>query len=349
MGSESLDEFSLIRLLTGGRQSPAFQRAGGVVTGIGDDAAVVEVTAGRHLILTCDTMTEDTHFTSVTMRDRDIGFKAMASAVSDVAAMGGSPRFALISLSMPRSYPAERAHSLYEGLYECANRYGVVVAGGDTTSSSSGLTVSVSVIGETEAGSALLRSSAAPGDVVFVTGELGNSAAGLEWLLSRGLAASFWEDEWAGAGLEMRPLIGAHCRPLPRVEAGELLRQSTWCHALNDVSDGLASEAWEIAEASGVGIDLLEERIPLSEALFKQAARAGKEPLDYALFGGEDYELLGTVPAEQALALQMKFKEAGLALHLIGYVTAEAGKVRLIRSSGDMVPLEKKGYNHFAG
>ncbi|MGF7036185.1 thiamine-monophosphate kinase [Paenibacillus mucilaginosus] len=349
MGTEALDEFSLIRLLTGGRQSPAFQRAGGVVTGIGDDAAVVEVTAGRQLILTCDTMTDTTHFTPVTMRDRDIGFKAMASAVSDVAAMGGTPRFALVSLSMPRSYPVERVHSLYEGLYDCANRFGVVVAGGDTTSSSGGLTVSVSVIGETEAGGALLRSTAVPGDVVFVTGELGNSAAGLDWLLSRRAPASSWEDVWAGADVELRPLIEAHCRPLPRIEAGELLRQSAWCHALNDVSDGLASEAWEIAEASGVGMDLLEERIPLSDALCRQAAAAGKEPLDYALFGGEDYELLGTAPAEHAPALQMKFKDAGMPLYLIGVVTAEAGSVRLIRSDGDTVPLEKKGYNHFAG
>ncbi|MCZ8524018.1 MULTISPECIES: thiamine-phosphate kinase [Paenibacillus] len=349
MGSESLDEFSLIRLLTGGKQSPAFQRAAGVLTGIGDDAAVVEVPGGSHLILTCDTMTESTHFTPVTMRDRDIGYKAMASAVSDIAAMGGTPRFALISLTLPRTLPAARMEALYEGLYACASEYGVAVAGGDTTSSPGGLTVSVTVIGETEAGRSLLRSAAMPGDAVFVTGELGNSAAGLEWLLHQNLPAGRWEDEWAGAGPEVRPLVQAHCRPQPRIRAGELLRRSSLCHALNDVSDGLASEAWEIAEASGVGIDLIEERIPLSAALYRQAAVQGKEPVDYALYGGEDYELLGTVPAEHALELQSMFKEAGMPLSLIGYVTADPGAVRLLRTGGDFTPLDKKGYNHFAG
>ncbi|MBP1153846.1 thiamine-monophosphate kinase [Paenibacillus sp. PvR052] len=341
----SIEEFALIRLLTGGKQSAAFQKESGVETGIGDDAAVVHVSNGSRLILTCDTMTEEIHFKRVTMRDTDVGYKAMASSVSDIAAMGGTPRFALIALSMPKGTPVERVHAMYEGLYDCASRYGVAIVGGDTTSSAGGVTLTVTVIGETEADKALLRSAARAGDVVFATGHLGRSAAGLEYLLGLGQPSDAWE---ALPELETyRSLVQAHCRPEPQVKAGELLRRSGLRHALNDVSDGLASEAWEIAEASGVGIDLIKDRIPVAEELLTYAMRVNKDPLDYILYGGEDYQLVGTAPAEHFLELQMTFQAAGLPLYLIGYVNAEHQGVRLVHSGGSVVPLGKRGYNHF--
>lgn len=341
----SIEEFALIRLLTGGKQSTAFQKANGVETGIGDDAAVVHVSHGSRLILTCDTMTEEVHFKRVTMRDTDVGYKAMASSVSDIAAMGGTPRFALVALSLPKNTPVERVSAMYEGLYECASRYGVAIVGGDTTSSAGGITLTVTVIGETEADKALLRSAARAGDVVFATGPLGCSAAGLEYLLGLAQPSDVWESL---PEMEMyRPLVQAHCRPEPQVQAGELLRQSGFRHALNDVSDGLASEAWEIVEASGIGIDLIEERIPVAEELFEYAMRLNKDPLDYILYGGEDYQLVGTVPAEHSLELQLAFKTAGLPLYLIGYVNAEHRGVRLVQSGGSIQPIGKRGYNHF--
>ncbi|WP_217437468.1 thiamine-phosphate kinase [Paenibacillus sp. JMULE4] len=341
----SIEEFALIRLLTGGKQSTAFQKAKGVETGIGDDAAVVHVPHGSRLILTCDTMTEEIHFKRVTMRDTDVGYKAMASSVSDIAAMGGTPRFALVALSLPKDAPVERVRAMYEGLYDCASRYGVAIVGGDTTASAGGITLTVTVIGETEADKALLRSAARSGDVVFATGLLGRSAAGLEYLLGLAQPSDVWDTV---PEMEMyRPLIRAHCRPEPQVQAGELLRQSGFRHALNDVSDGLASEAWEIAEASGVGIDLNEDQIPVAEELLSYAARVNRDPLDYILYGGEDYQLVGTVPAEHAMELQAAFKTAGLPLYLIGCVNAEHQGVRLVRSSGGTLPLGKRGYNHF--
>ncbi|WP_159884730.1 thiamine-phosphate kinase [Paenibacillus puerhi] len=339
-----VDEFSLIRLLTGGKQTNAFQQEGGVAVGIGDDAAVVNVNSGTQLILTCDTMTEEIHFKRITMPDRDVGFKAMASAVSDIAAMGGLPRFALISLTVPAGNNVERVRSMYEGLYDCAGRFGISIVGGDTTSSAGGITLSVTVIGETPAGQALLRSSAQPGDVVFATGYMGRSAAGLEWLLRQNLPSEQWDES---AGSEHAKLVEAHCRPLPQVEAGLALSRSGVCHALNDISDGLSSEVWEIAEASGVSIDLLEERIPIAEELRAYAAAQGRDPLEYVLTGGEDYQLLGTAAAEQALALQQALGEAGIALHVIGHVHSGPAGVRLIRSGGDTLTLERQGYNHF--
>ncbi|CAG7653418.1 Thiamine-monophosphate kinase [Paenibacillus allorhizosphaerae] len=341
----SIDEFALIRLLNGGKQSATLVTAAGVITGIGDDAAVVEASPGSHLILTCDTMTEHIHFKQVTMRDEDIGYKAMASAVSDIAAMGGVPRFALVALSMPGGTAVERVQAIYEGLYECASRYGIAIVGGDTTAILGELTLTVTVIGETEQGKAKLRSTAQPGDAVFATGYLGRSAAGLDFLLGQNVPSG----EWTVFPEQTEALVQAHCRPEPQIEAGQVLQRSGVCRALNDVSDGLASEMWEIAEASGVGIDLIEERIPIADELAAFARTQGKDPLDYILYGGEDYQLVGTVPAGNAIELQMKFKEAGLALHVIGYVHAEGQGVRMVQNNGYIVPLAKHGYNHFSG
>jgi thiamine-monophosphate kinase len=339
----SMDEFALIRRLTSDRQAPSLLDSAGVMTGIGDDAAVAKTTPGKELVLTCDTMTEDVHFLPITMRDSDIGYKAMASAISDIAAMGGTARLAMVSVSIPPRWTLDRMEQVYEGLYACANRWNVAVVGGDTTSSTGGLTLSVSVIGEVDSGRALLRSGAKRGDVVVVTGPLGLSAAGLDYLLKQRLRS----DEWPAFDGRILPLVTAHCRPDPRLEAGELLLRSGRCHALNDVSDGLASEAWELAEASGVGIDLLEERIRVTDELYSYTAGAGKDALDYILYGGEDYQLIGTVEAAYAPELQVAFREAGLTLDVVGYVTAEDTGVRLIREDGTVQSLDKKGYNHF--
>ncbi|WP_248928751.1 thiamine-phosphate kinase [Paenibacillus hamazuiensis] len=336
-------EFDLIRAWTSGRQSAAFQQACGVVQGIGDDAAVTEWAAGTQMVATCDTMVEDVHFKSITMRDRDVGYKAMASAVSDIAAMGAIPKYALVSVSLPHQTEEKRLLDIYDGLYECASRWSVVIIGGDTTSSPAGIHCSVTVIGEVEAGKALLRSSAKVGDVVFVTGMLGRSAAGLDFLLAQNKISS----EWDAFPDRVQKLIEAHCRPSPQIEAGLLLQKLGVCHALNDVSDGLASEAWEIVEASGVGIDLVEDRIPVAEELQSFAENRRKDPLDYILYGGEDYELVGTMPADKAIEAQLKFREAGLELHVIGYVNGEHRRVMLVQSSGAMTAVPKRGYNHF--
>ncbi|MCS7463243.1 thiamine-phosphate kinase [Paenibacillus doosanensis] len=340
-----MDEFAIIRRLTEGRQTPAFQKERGIVTGIGDDAAVANLTSGCQLVMTCDTMTEEIHFKKITMRDTDIGYKAMAAAVSDIAAMGAIPRYALISLSFPKGTALDKIESIYKGLYECADRFRVVIAGGDTTSAVQGITVAVTIIGEVERGKALLRSVAKPGDVLFATGFLGLSAAGLQYLLDRGIPSGEWDEHSVTEAHSA--LVRAHCRPDPQIEAGQLLQRSGICHALNDVSDGLASEAWEIAEASGVGIDLIEERIPVAGELLVYAQQRELDALDFILYGGEDYQLVGTMREEHAAAMQAKFREAGLALHIIGYVQTQPRGVRLVQSGGKVVSLEKKGYNHF--
>lgn len=347
-----MDEFALIRLLNGprarARASEAMSSAAGVTVGIGDDAAVVQTAAGAELVMTCDTMVETVHFTPATMRYSDIGYKAMASNISDIAAMGAVPRWALAALSVPRTMPVAALQELYDGLYECAEKYGVAVIGGDTTSSPAGLTITVTLAGEVAEGRALLRSAARPGDAVFVTGPLGGSAAGLRYLLERGEA----DDGIGEIPPEAEAIVRFHRRPEPRVEAGRVLADSGLCGALNDISDGLASEAWEIAEASGVCVVLDRSRIPIAAETAAYAASVGGDPIDWALYGGEDYELVGTVPASQAASLGERFEAAGLKLWIVGEVRSATGEggaaVKMVLEDGTVEPILKKGFNHFA-
>ncbi|MBD2871011.1 thiamine-phosphate kinase [Paenibacillus arenilitoris] len=365
-GTFVLDEFARIHHWTAARQSADWQqRERGVAVGIGDDAAAVDLAAAadgvaepKRLLLSVDTMVETVHFKPATMRDEDVGFKALAASVSDIAAMGGVPLHALVSVSVPPAYGPERMRRLYDGLYACAERYGVAVAGGDTTSSPAQLVVAVTVTGTVEAGRELRRSGAKPGDAVFVTGAVGLSAAGLHALLAleaAGGGTDMTEDDACEAiakasGLppgKAKPLVREHRRPAPSVRAGRLLLERGTCRSLNDVSDGLASEAWEIAEASGLKLTLEERLLPRSGSLAAYAASAGIDPLEWMLYGGEDYCLIGTVAAEDAEALREAFHAEGLPFFLIG--TAEEGTpgVELLRHDGKRAALAKRGYNHF--
>lgn len=386
-----MEEFALIRLLREAGEAAAVRPAApngsavtghaeagnetGIVVGIGDDAAVCQMTESMQLVLTCDSMVETIHFNDRTMRAADVGHKAMASNLSDLAAMGAVPRYALVALSAPKTADPAYLQELYTGLYACASLYGTSVVGGDTTSSPGGLTVTVTVTGEVETGRALLRSAAQPGDRVFVTGHPGCSAAGLHWLLQHGLSQAETAEQPGGSSIAASPetpaagrpgegaraagayepaasrwvpLIRAHQRPEPRVSAGRALLRSGLCGALNDVSDGVASEAWEISEASGCRLTLREEALPLHPLLASYGQEVGVDPLEWLLYGGEDYELLGTVPAAEADKLEVLFGELQLPLHYIGDVVAGHPGVELVRTDGRSQPLDKKGYNHFA-
>lgn len=390
-----VDEFGLIRLLTGdrGARAQSVDRADpdqagsdedGVIVGIGDDAAVLAGRSGFQWVVTCDTMVRDIHFKPETMTYEAIGYKAMASNISDLAAMGAIPRFAVVALSVPAAMETETLRELYDGLYACAGRYGVAVVGGDTTSCPRDMTVTVTAIGEVETGRALLRSGASPGDAVFVTGPLGLSAAGLHLLLAAGRSAY----DAGELPEERQQLVRAHQFPEPQVEAGRLLVRSGLGRSLNDVSDGLASEAWELAEASGCVIELDEALLPEDPALAGYAREAGLDPLELMLYGGEDYRLTGTVRGEDAEALLALFHREGLPLHLVGRVLAggepadcklgsadaaaaaernrtqtrwletvdgkeaahqppTAPGVLLKRRDGSVIPVRKRGYNHF--
>ncbi|RED65103.1 thiamine-phosphate kinase [Cohnella lupini] len=331
-----LDEFGRIRAWTEGRQSKKWMVEAGVTLGIGDDAAVVAGgTSATEWLLAMDTMVEEVHFLDATMSESDVGYKALAANISDIAAMGGTPKFALVSVSVPPAWNAERMKLLFDGLYECADKYQVAVIGGDTTSAPSHLVVAVTLMGFVEAGKAVRRDGARPGQSVFLTGPTGLSAGGLHGLLNN-------------IGSIPARLAQAHQRPSPSVKAGRLLLETGWAASLNDVSDGVASEAWEIAEASGVRLLLKETLLPISGELASYALEHGIQPLDLVLYGGEDYVLLGTVDKQHEHSMKDRFRREGIPLFIIGEVEAGEPGVAIQSASGKVKPMDKRGYNHFS-
>lgn len=333
------DEFSLIRQWTSRSDG---QEKDGLTVGLGDDAAVFSPAPEMEVVACCDAMVETVHFLKETMSPSDIGYKAVTSNVSDVAAMGGYARYALVSIAVAPHWTPEECQSIYDGIYAACEAYNVRVIGGDTVSAPDALHLSVTVLGEVEKGRAIRRSQARPGQVVFVTGHVGSSAAGLHLLLRDGKATVESSGRWA-------KLIEAHQRPRAQVEAGRLLLESGACGALNDVSDGLASELWEIAEASAVSMCVDADKIPVREDVRAYALLSGQDPLKWAFYGGEDYQLVGTLEKSQVEAVRARFAAAGILLTVIGEV--EEGKPAQpklsLRSGDSRTDLPKAGYNHF--
>ncbi|MFY0545931.1 thiamine-phosphate kinase [Brevibacillus sp. H7] len=330
------DEFSLIRSWTSRSQG---QEGDGLTVGIGDDAAVFSVSAEMEVVVCCDAMVETVHFLRETMKPEDIGYKAVISNISDVAAMGGIARYALVSIAVPPKWSEGECEAVYKGIYEACEAYGIRLIGGDTVSAPDALHLSVTLLGEVERGKALRRTAARPGQLVFVTGHLGGSAAGLHVLLDN-------RDAGAGVSEEWRPLVTMHQRPSAQITAGRLLLAAGGTGALNDVSDGLASELWEIAEASGVTLVIKASAIPIAEATRKYGEKVGKDPLHWALFGGEDYQLVGTVDEAVSESLALRFADSGVPFTVIGRV--EEGKPFVwMHTDQERVPLHKAGFNHF--
>lgn len=340
-----LNEFELIQKLTKRNGPHPLDRV--IEVGIGDDAAVVSISEGMRLVTACDTMVETIHFNEKTMRVEQIGYKALAVNVSDIVAMGGIPKYALVSLSIPSRYSVAQLDRLYRGLYACADKYDVVVIGGDTTSSPEHFTLGVTVMGEVEPGKACRRSAAKPGDAVFITGIAGEAAAGLHLLLNQNERQDTFQsqqvDELYGR------LIAAHQIPQPSVQAGRILL-SGGCGALNDLSDGLASELHEISAASGWKVILDERMLPYSKALKQYAAEVGEQALAWSLYGGEDYHLVGTVEAENLNCIRTAFDRENIPFFIIGEVTHEQtniGEVCLKNNQNEWIRIEKKGFHHF--
>jgi thiamine-monophosphate kinase len=308
----------------------------GVVIGPGDDAAAVRIGEATALT-TADMLLEGVHFEIGLSSPADVGWKALAVNVSDVAAMGGVPRFALVSLGAPSATPAATLERIYEGLDECARTYGVAVVGGDTVGGDR-LIVSVAVLGEPGPSGILTRGGARMGDLVCVTGEVGGAAAGLALLR----AAS--NDERAANVLDRFPaLAGAHRRPTPRVREGTAAAQAG-ATAMIDVSDGLGRDIGHICESSGVGVRVFGVQIPLADGISDVARWAGVDPIRLAVGGGDDYELALTIPADRFDALVNA--AAPTKVTRIGEIVAGREAV-LDRGDGTVEPLSALGWDHF--
>ena len=310
----------------------------GVTVGIGDDCAVLEPTPGYRLLATTDLLLEDVHFRRRYAGPADIGWKALAVNLSDIAAMGGQPRWALVALACPRETMLEEVEACYAGARDLASRHAVAIVGGDTTASPAGWLINVTLLGEVL--TPLLRSGARAGDVVAVTGPLGRSAAGLAVLRPVNVP----ETIDAAARAEV---TSAHLRPVPRVVEGQWLGRAGGVTAMIDLSDGLATDLAHIAEESGAHCRVEIERLPIDDATRGVARTLGADPLEWATGGGEDYELLLTCDAAAFGRLRDGLVNAtGTRLHAIGSVSGPGSGVSFIDARGREVPAAP-GFEHF--
>ncbi|SES03480.1 thiamine-phosphate kinase [Salipaludibacillus aurantiacus] len=325
------NEFEWIKSVS----QPSYRHSS-VKVGVGDDAAIYEPQKGYEQVVTVDTMVEGVHFKKETVPAKATGYKALAVNLSDIAAMGGRPLYYLVSIAVPkRGWTQEELREIYEGMHELSEKWHVDLIGGDTVSTDDALVITVTVIGEIKSGRRLLRSNAKAGDVLFITGAAGSSAYGLEKLLEQGLKAA--DDP------SLKPFLKAHQEPEPQLQAGMLLAEAGCRLSLNDVSDGLAHEAKEIAEASGIDVIIDWNRLPIHES-FKEYSLEKQE--SWVLYGGEDFQLTGTVSPEDWESLSRLFSSKGLPLFRIGSVEPGSGKVYIERE-GKKILADKQGYHHF--
>lgn len=320
-----MDEFSFIDLI---KQKSYYQKT--LIKGIGDDAAIFRQ-ANQDIVTAVDTFVEDVHFTKKTMTPFYVGYKGLAANISDLAAMGASPVFYLVSIIIPKSWSKGELELVYSGMKAIAEDYQMDLIGGDTVSGDK-LALSITIIGYVEKEKARFRNQAKDGDIVFVTGSLGDSQAGLHILLNEG--------EYT----DQNYYIKRHQKPTPRVDFSLGLKDISRV-SLNDISDGIANEANEIAEASNVNIILDKENIPFSES-FYQFPLSLQEKWKY--FGGEDFELLGTVAKEDFEHVQRIADKTNTRITEIGYTEYSKSldyKVYLEENHKRLV-LSKHGYTH---
>lgn len=287
-------------------------RSPAVVTGIGDDCASLKLTPGRELLVTTDMLMDGRHFHLDQAGARAVGEKAMGVNLSDIAAMAGTPLAAVVAVALPRQNADELYVPLFEGLQSVACRFDTVLVGGDTNAWDGPLALCVTVFGEAPEKGPALRSTAKPGDIIFVTGALGGS------------------------------LSGRHLRPQPRIEEAKALHSLVDRLTLIDISDGLASDLGHILEESGgLGAILDADAIPIHPDALEMSRQDGQSPLEHALGDGEDFELCLTVSLSEAERLT-----AGpVPLVRVGEITSEQG-LRLRLSDGSAMPCETRGFDH---
>ncbi|MDY0269125.1 thiamine-phosphate kinase [Trichloromonas sp.] len=323
-----LGEFGFIE-----RIRRAVAGAPGVVLGIGDDCAVLEMPAGERLLTSTDLLIEQIHFRREWIDSYRLGRKSVSVNVSDIAAMGGTPRHLYLGLGIPADLPVEELDAFISGFLSACRDYGATLVGGDTCRSPGPLLISVTVEGSAPAAEVVSRRGARPGDGLYVSGTLGDSALALRRLLD----GSRPDDVSAAR----------HHDPRAQVELGRALAAARLPTAMIDLSDGLLADLGHILEASAVGAEIEIASIPLSPA-FRTALAEAPELIELSLSGGEDYQLLFTVPPTREGELAAISTALGLPLTRLGTVTAEPGRLWLRRPDGDRVAATPKGFNHFS-
>ena len=332
-------EFGLIELLTeelGPLHDPD------VVRSIGDDAAVYKISDDTVHVVTTDVLVESIHFDRSFMPMEYLGVKAMAVNVSDVIAMNARPRFATIALGIPHSVSVEMIRSMYKGIQKACSAYGLTLLGGDTVASQK-MTVSITVIGEAKESDITYRHGAMPGDVLCVTGDLGASYAGLRLLIGQQAALQRSKETFKPDLSDHTYVIQRHLTPIPRLTMIEAFGSAGIIpSAMIDISDGLGSEIQHICRQSHCGAQISAAALPIHQDTRKIASHFGQDADTYALYGGEDYELLFTLPSTALETLPAELYS------VIGKITEEPG-IHIETPEGATIPLEGRGYQHFGG
>ena len=330
-----LGEFGLINRLT---ENIKIKNTS-TLTGVGDDAAVLSF-PDKKIVVTTDLLTEGIHFNLMYVPLKHLGYKAVVVNLSDVFAMNATPRQITVSIAISSKFSLEAVEELYSGIHLACEKYGVDLIGGDTISSLTGLTISITAIGEANDDELVYRSGAKPGDLVCVSGDLGGAYMGLQ-LLER-------ENEVFKVNPNQQPqfagydyILERQLKPEARADIKELLKTlDIKATSMIDISDGLSSEVLHLCKASKVGCNIYEEKIPLDKQTKDFAEELSINPLVAALNGGEDYELLFTVPIGSYDLIKKEFD-----VTIIGHITPESEGANLVTTGGSIIPLQAQGWN----
>lgn len=333
MNLREIGEFGFIEELKKIYQSNNFD----IIKGIGDDCAVFINEKNTAVLLTTDMLVENVHFEISTLSPKELGFKSLSVNLSDIAAMGGIPKNVLVSLAIPEKIDYEFLKDFYYGMDELINEYDLNLIGGDTNFSRSDLIINIVMTGEVEKDEVIYRNGAKINDKIFVTGYLGDSSLGLDVCLRKLKLDKYNENYFRNV----------HIKPKAQIKEGSVIAKSKLVNSMIDISDGLASDLMHICCQSGVGAVIFENQIPYSEFMKNVFNQKNINPLDYALYGGEDFCLLFTVSPENKKKLCEIFQShVNTNLFEIGEVI-QGNRIELVDKSGDRKVLSKSGYRHF--
>lgn len=310
------------------------------VIGIGDDAAVID-SGEDYLLVTTDMLLEGIHFDLSYVPLQHLGYKAVSVNVSDIAAMNGKPEQITIGLGISNRFSLEAVDALYSGIRAACDDFKVDLVGGDTTSSSSGLVISISAIGRVAKDKVVLRSNAKSNDIICATGDLGAAYLGLQ-VLEREKQVFLTNPEMQPDIEKYEYLVGRQLKPMARMDIiHELAEKNIVPTSMIDISDGLASELLHLSKSSGVGVKIFEDKVPIDMMSYETAIEFMMDPITCALNGGEDYELLFTIKPEDYETLKNHPD-----IHFIGHIHSDPNQNVLVTKQETVVPLKAQGWNH---
>ena len=332
-----IGEFGLIRRISDLLKKEGI-RSDRVTVGIGDDTASFLPRPGYELLVTCDCMVESRHYLPGHISPFNLGRRAMTLNISDIGAMGGRPLYALVSLGLRGEIPVQDIEEMYRGFLAELNPFGASIIGGNLTQSGNGMFIDITLIGEVGQGKGVRRSGARPGDAILVTGYPGQAAAGLQLLLHAPDDSKLLE----------QPLVKVYNTPSHRAQLGEAIAQAGCATAMIDTSDGFLGDLGHICEESGVGAELLQEKIPVSEDLRQAALLLHRDPYGFFLGDSDDYELVITCrPQDVALLRSIVTRCCPAPLAEVGRITGSSREITLLLPDGNRRPVKPLSWDHF--